>query len=110
MLNVGLILTRVRIPIKENVRQKLLKASNFSCSICGKIPVVIHHIEEYAKNLSNEEKYLMPICRECHDKIHGKGGSIFSKKELYQYKKETCSTTDFTRQLSFDTPAELCIF
>ena len=84
----GLILTKARISIKESIRQELLKASNFSCSICGKIPVIIHHIEEYAKNLSNGEKYLIPICRECHDKIHGKGGSVFSKKELYQYKKK----------------------
>ncbi len=77
---------KVRESIKEDVKQNLLRWSNFSCSICGDIPVVFHHIEEWAKTHSNEEKYIMPICDTCHRSIHGEGGPIYSKAELYKYK------------------------
>ncbi len=72
--------------IKADAKQRLLSQSRFSCSICGKIPVVFHHIEEWSKKFSNDERYLIPICDECHRRIHGRGGCFFSKKELYKYK------------------------
>jgi hypothetical protein len=47
---------------------------------------VFHHIENWASNFSNEEKLLIPVCDVCHRRIHGKGGEVFSKEELYSYK------------------------
>lgn len=75
---------RERIPI--DVRRKIAKSSNFSCAICGKIPIVYHHIEKWSKKHSNDENYLIAICDLCHKGIHGEGGTLFSKKELYDYK------------------------
>ncbi|HUS89803.1 MAG TPA: HNH endonuclease signature motif containing protein [Desulfosporosinus sp.] len=69
------------------MKQNLLKKSCFSCSICGKIPVVFHHIEEWAQNLSNDINLLLPVCDSCHRSIHGEGGTLLSKDELYDYKK-----------------------
>jgi len=77
---------KARRSIRSSVRQKLLRHSNFACSICGKIPIVYHHIEKWSKKFSNDEKYIIPICSECHADIHGSGRSIYTKKELYNYK------------------------
>lgn len=73
--------------ISLNVRHQLALISKFSCSICGKIPIVFHHIEEWAKKHSNDSDVLIPICDLCHRGIHGEGGSLFTKSELYEYKK-----------------------
>ncbi len=72
--------------IPSDVRRRLAQHSNFRCSICGAIPIVFHHIEEWSKNFSNDENLLMPVCDKCHRGIHGKGGGIHSKSELYEYK------------------------
>ena len=40
--------------IPASVKQALLKESGFSCSICGKIPIIFHHIEEWASEYSND--------------------------------------------------------
>jgi hypothetical protein len=77
---------RARKSIESSIKEKLLQQSGFSCSICGKIPVVFHHIEEWSKKFSNNEKYLIPICDKCHRRIHGKGGCLFTKEELYKFK------------------------
>jgi hypothetical protein len=77
---------KARKNIKENVKRELLQHSGFSCSICGSIPVVFHHIEEWSQKFSNNKEYLIPICDKCHRQIHGEGGSIYSKEELYNFK------------------------
>ena len=73
--------------IPANVKHQLLQKSRFSCSICGKIPIVFHHIEDWAKEHSNDIEVLIPICDSCHRRIHGEGGNLLSKDELYEYKK-----------------------
>jgi hypothetical protein len=77
---------RARERIPNDVRRRIAQYSNFACSICGKIPIIFHHIEEWSKKYSNDEKYLITICDTCHRRIHGEFGSLFSKKELYYYK------------------------
>jgi hypothetical protein len=67
-------------------RRELARHSGFACSICGNIPIVFHHIEEWSKRFSHDERYLIPICVMCHQHIHGTGGPIYSKQELYAYK------------------------
>ena len=72
--------------VASDIRRELAKYSNFACSICGAIPIVFHHIEEWSKKFSNAEEILIPICDKCHRGIHGEGGTLFSKNELYDYK------------------------
>jgi len=78
---------KARKAVPAPIKQRLLQHSNFACSICSAIPVVFHHIEEWSRNFSDDEKYLIPICDTCHRSIHGEGGPIFSKSELYDWKK-----------------------
>ena len=78
---------KARRNISASVRRELARQSNFACSICGEIPIVFHHIEEWSKRYSNAKKYLIPVCDKCHRRIHGEGGRMFSKEELYQYKE-----------------------
>lgn len=47
---------------------------------------MFHHIEEWSKYKSNDEQYLIAICDKCHRGIHGEGGNLFSKDELYSFK------------------------
>lgn len=77
---------RARERIKSDVRRRLARHANFGCSICGGIPIVFHHIEEWSKQFSNDEKYLIPICDKCHRHIHGVGGCFYSRAELYEFK------------------------
>jgi hypothetical protein len=78
---------RARECIPANVRLKVLQYSNFACSICGKIPIDIHHIKHWSKGFSNEGEHLIPICPIHHRSIHGEGGPIYSERHLYEYKQ-----------------------
>lgn len=77
---------RARERLKPDIRCTLAQHSRFACSICGAIPIVFHHIEEWSKRFSNDAELIIPICDKCHRRIHGQGGTVFSKDELYQYK------------------------
>lgn len=77
---------KAREDISPDVRRRLAHYSHFACSICGSIPIVLHHIEEWSKKHSNDKKFLIPICDKCHRRIHGKGGAVYSKEELYEFK------------------------
>lgn len=77
---------KAREDISPEVRRRLAHHSHFACSICGSIPIVLHHIEEWSKKHSNDEKFLIPICDKCHRRIHGKGSAMYSKDELYEFK------------------------
>jgi hypothetical protein len=78
---------KARNNISSDLKHQLALESNFACSICGKIPIVFHHIEEWSKEYSNDYSVLIPICDLCHRRIHGEGGNLFSKSELYEHKK-----------------------
>ncbi|MCD4650619.1 MAG: HNH endonuclease [Candidatus Cloacimonetes bacterium] len=43
--------------------------------MCGNIPIVYHHIEEWAKEKSNDESLLIPVCNKCHRDIHSKSNN-----------------------------------
>jgi hypothetical protein len=77
---------KVREYIEIDIKRRLAQHSNFACSICGSIPIIFHHIEEWSRSFSNDEELLIPICDKCHRGIHGEGGTLFSKEELYEYK------------------------
>ena len=100
--------SRDNIPV--NVKHKLLQKSSFSCSICGKIPIIFHHIEEWAKEHSNDIDVLIPICDSCHRGIHGEGGNLFSKDELYEYKKNPKSPSILKDKLPLDRKKNFSFF
>lgn len=46
-----------------------------TCYICGRRACEMHHILHGAdKRLSEEFGLMVPLCRECHDKVHHSGG------------------------------------
>lgn len=40
------------------------------CRICGAVATVVHHIDRNPFNYADEN--LMPLCRNCHEKLHGR--------------------------------------
>ncbi len=96
--------------ILANVKHKLLQKSSFSCSICGNIPIIFHHIEEWAKGHSNDMDVLIPICDSCHRGIHGEGGNLLSKNELYEYKNNPESPSILKDKLPLDRKKNFSFF
>jgi hypothetical protein len=101
---------KIRDSIPAAVKHKLLQKSSFSCSICGKIPIIFHHIEEWAKGHSNDMAVLIPICDSCHRGIHGEGGNLFSKEELYEYKKTPKRPSILRDKLPFERKKNFSFF
>jgi len=101
---------KCRNNIPADVKHKLLQKSSFSCSICGKIPIIFHHIEEWATERSNDIDVLIPICDSCHRGIHGEGGNLFSKDELYEYKKNPKSPSILKDKLPLDRKKNFSFF
>ena len=54
------------------------------CHICGKPASDMHHIFG-GSNRKNSEKHRLkvPLCRECHDKIHFKDRELMDKLHVY---------------------------
>ncbi len=96
--------------IPADVKHKLLQKSSFSCSICGKIPIIFHHIEEWATEHSNDIDVLIPICDLCHRGIHGEGGNLFSKIELYEYKRNPKRPSILSDRLPLDRKKQFSFF
>ncbi|THF51734.1 HNH endonuclease [Flavobacterium supellecticarium] len=71
-----------RQPIREDIIEKLLENSNYTCCICkgtkGK-SYIIHHIEEYSTSQNNEYHNLAVLCPDDHDIAHKKGKSLTLK-------------------------------
>jgi len=52
-----------------NYREKCLAEKGEECELCGSSEnIEVHHINDLHSN--NELSNLMPVCRECHNKIH----------------------------------------
>ena len=53
-----------------------IMTDNFEhCYICGRRASDIHHILHGAdKKLSEELGFMVPLCRECHNRVHHSGG------------------------------------
>ena len=93
---------KARERVKSDIRQRLARYANFACSICGSIPIVFHHIEEWSQKFSNDEKFLIPICDKCHRRIHGEGGCLYSKSELYEFKNAPKRPPILTDELTLE--------
>jgi|GEM_PF-2556377 len=101
---------KARKNISASVRRQLARHSNFACSICGAIPIVFHHIENWSERYSHNDKYLIPICDKCHRGIHGEGGCMFSKTELYEFKKRPKSPLILRDKLPLDRKQSYSFF
>lgn len=54
-------------------RYVVLKRDNWKCTYCGAKATEVHHKKYLKKNLGKEPiKWLVSICRTCHDKKHQK--------------------------------------
>ncbi len=52
-------------------RYVVLKRDNWTCRYCGKRATQVHHKRYAKKNIGKEPiKWLVAICKECHDKKH----------------------------------------
>jgi len=65
-----------RVPIPENIRTKVLYASDSTCCVCAELGmgknVQIHHIDGNRNNHTFDN--LAVLCLECHNKTQVKGG------------------------------------
>ena len=61
-----------RPPVPDDVINKLLHKSRWTCCICrdGKKSIVIHHIDRWKDSKNNEEDNLVVLCLEHHDLAH----------------------------------------
>ena len=55
----------------KNKRLIILKRDNFKCVDCGKKATEVHHLNYNFLHTSEEEKYCVSLCKECHKKRHG---------------------------------------
>ena len=57
----------------EKIKHELLKKDEYkTCSNCGSSDNIhLHHITPLAIGGTNEESNIVPLCEECHGKIHG---------------------------------------
>lgn len=76
---INIIHNEVRPPIPNDILTKLLFNNRFQCCVCRdpKLPIVVHHIEEWAQSRSHNLENLAVLCLNHHDLAH-------SKKELSQ--------------------------
>lgn len=48
-----------------------------TCWVCGKPAAEIHHVFHGAdKKLSEKLGCMVPLCRQCHDRVHHSGGEL----------------------------------
>lgn len=49
----------------------------FTCYVCGRPAAEWHHVMHGAdKKLSETMGLMVPLCRECHNKVHHQGGEL----------------------------------
>jgi hypothetical protein len=101
---------RARERIPNGTRRKVARSSYFACSICGSIPIVFHHIEEWSTHRSKDEQYLITVCDKCHRGIHGEGGNLFSKTELYKRKNNPKKPSVLLDNLPLETKGKYSFF
>lgn len=80
------ILSEARPPIPDSTLHSLLIKSKRTCCVCRdpSKPIVVHHIDEWAKSKSHEQSNLVVLCLDHHDQAHTKKelSQKLSKKEL----------------------------
>ncbi|WP_353628871.1 HNH endonuclease signature motif containing protein [Enterobacter hormaechei] len=81
-----------RPPIPEATLIKLLFDNKWVCCVCRsqKIPVIVHHIDPWAKSRSHDATNLVVLCPNCHAKAHTKGdlNQNLSPERLRSFKRQ----------------------
>ena len=64
-------------------RKILMEQCDWTCSKCGKKATQLHHLNY--NNIGNEELNtdVVPLCKDCHDEIHGKGEYGYGEHKGY---------------------------
>lgn len=99
-----------RPPIPDHVFERLLRESRETCCICQlpSEPVVVHHIEDWAKTRSHEESNLAVICPNDHARAHFpasdkrslSSAKIRGEKSKWKLKVETLNRNQHRRLVS----------
>jgi hypothetical protein len=61
-----------RPPIPAQTVHSLLYKAAFTCSVCRRKdnPIIIHHIQDWAKTRNHDESNLVVLCLNCHSQAH----------------------------------------
>lgn len=79
----------------KHLRRQVLEEQHHECQLCraeGKmVPAdTVHHVKEVKEHpeLALDKNNLMCLCRECHEKIHGRDGfALLHKKKRWTDEK-----------------------
>ena len=59
------------------VYKSIMTDDTFTCYVCGRPASEWHHVMHGAdKKLSETMGLMVPLCRECHNKVHHVGGEL----------------------------------
>lgn len=59
------------------VYTSIMTDDTFTCYVCGRPATDYHHCMHGAdKSLSERTGLMVPLCRECHNKVHHVGGEL----------------------------------
>ena len=108
---INIIHNEVRPPIPNDILTKLLFNNRFQCCVCRdpKLPIVVHHIEEWAQSRSHNLENLAVLCLNHHDLAHSKKGlsQNLDEKTLRSFKKEWESKVKIFDQKAIPLPSSL---
>jgi len=64
-------------------RKLIMQQANWTCSKCGAKATQLHHLNY--NNIGEEELDIdvIPLCKDCHDEIHGKGDYGYTEYSGY---------------------------
>lgn len=70
-------------PMKNSIRQKILRRDDYLCQYCGEDAVEIDHIIPYTWCINNREDNLVASCRICNGIASNMIFNNFSEKKQY---------------------------
>jgi len=86
--------------MRSRERAAALKNTGYCCSVCGvkqskakgrEVSLQVHHLEpvdwdglfdDIRRRLLRDPSHLAPVCKKCHDELHGKGGFVVAEEIL----------------------------
>jgi 5-methylcytosine-specific restriction endonuclease McrA len=88
-------ITEKSVMKKQNYRQRCIDQKGEKCNICGNNKnIEVHHID--GDRYNNSVENLIPVCEECHNKIHTHSSSELEEwsKKVKPFKERTLSVSD----------------
>mgnify|MGYP001034249509 FL=1 len=57
----------------QHIRRRIIARDGRACHVCGSSGyLVVHHVNHVPQD--NDDANLMTLCRDCHERIHGRRG------------------------------------